>query len=69
MICQKRYLVHMLGMRYQHLALFCIIMLISYALLGGKSKVSYSKGQIIDPVRVLANGRATRSFAGKKLDL
>ncbi|WP_188828622.1 methionine adenosyltransferase [Nocardia camponoti] len=37
------------------------------ALLGGASEVRYGSGRMIDPVRVLVNGRAARSCAGRTI--
>lgn len=39
------------------------------ALLGGASEVSYGGGKILDPVRVLVNGRASASCAGVKVPM
>lgn len=37
------------------------------AILGGKTEVSFGEGRLISPIRVLLNGRATTSFAGKDI--
>lgn len=39
------------------------------ALLGGASEVLYGGGRMIEPVRVLVNGRATRSCDGRAIDV
>jgi S-adenosylmethionine synthetase len=36
-------------------------------LLGGASEVRYGAGRMVDPVRVLVNGRATRSCGGETI--
>ncbi len=38
-------------------------------ILGGGSRVSYGKGEMTNPIRVLINGRATNKFAGKNLNV
>lgn len=38
-------------------------------ILGGSSKVSYGSFEMINPIRILVNGRATTKFAGKDLDI
>lgn len=39
------------------------------ALLGGSSQVRYGSGRMVDPVRVLVNGRAARSCGGAEIPL
>jgi S-adenosylmethionine synthetase len=39
------------------------------ALLGGSSQVRYGSGRMVDPVRVLVNGRAARSCGGAVIPL
>src|SRR6266702_7400553 len=39
------------------------------ALLGGSSEVYYGSGRMVDPVRVLVNGRAARSCGGAEIPL
>src|SRR5690349_11539310 len=34
-------------------------------LLGGRSEVSYGSSKIVEPIRILVNGRVSRSFGGK----
>lgn len=38
-------------------------------ILGGSSKVLYGAYEMLNPIRVLVNGRATSRFAGKNLDI
>lgn len=38
-------------------------------LLGGSSKVTYGYGEMINPIRVLVNGRASMKFGGKSLNI
>jgi S-adenosylmethionine synthetase len=38
-------------------------------LLGGRSEVSYGSSKIVEPIRVLVNGRVSRSFGGKALNV